>query len=172
MNRRYAIYFGLIALLVAANLARVWLDPGKGAEETGAQRKAFLPDDFRLHVDLPAAGEPRRNLFQPAGMTKSPRVTPNHARQGNVVVVTQAPIEPENNEAELAVGRLGKLKLLGVVFRAGKGQVYLAHEKENVIAFAGDTVFGQFVVDKLTVGAVELRDLKTNTMRRIPLSGK
>ncbi|MFA6902438.1 MAG: hypothetical protein WC236_05080 [Gallionellaceae bacterium] len=170
MNRRYAIYFGLIALLIAANFVRVWLDSGKGAgEQPVAHGKAFLPEDFRLRVDVPVTGELQRNLFQPPG---APRMTPAHAKQTRAKSVTQSPLKLEKNETELAANRLAKLKLLGVVFRAGKGQAYLGQDKESVIAFAGDTVFGQFIISKIFVDAVELRDLKTNTIRRIPVSGK
>lgn len=169
MNRRYSIYFGLIALLIAANFVRVWLDSGEVAGETVAHGKEFLPEDFRLHVDLPATGEPQRNLFLPQG---APRIITAHAKPARVKAVTQTPATLEKNEADLAVDRLAKLKLLGVVFRGSKGQAYLGQDKESVIAFAGDTVFGQFVISKIFVDAVELKDLKTNTIRRIPVSGK
>lgn len=119
-----------------------------------------------MRVDFPAAVEPRRNLFQPRGSTYPTNTT--HARQ----VVAQPPVIAGQNEAEAADSRLGKLKLLGVVFRGGEGQAYLALDKESVIAHAGDTVFGQFVVVKIIVDAVELRDLKSNLTRRIPVSGK
>ena len=72
----------------------------------------------------------------------------------------------------MAQNGLGRLRLLGVVFHAGKRQAYLAQDKENCIAASGDTVFGQYAVDGITVDAVQLRDLKTNMTRRIPISGK
>jgi hypothetical protein len=169
MNRRYSIYFGLIALLIAANFARVWLDSGKGTRETVAHGKIFLPEDFRLRVDFPSVGEPQRNLFQPLG---APRMIPAHVHQTKVKAVTQSALKFEKNEADLAADRLAKLKLLGVVFRGGKGQAYLGQDKESVIALAGDTVFGQFIISMIFVDAIELRDLKTNTTRRIPISGK
>lgn len=168
MKRRYSMYLGLIALLVAANLGRWWLHSEKGAEISVASGKVFLPEDFRLHADLPAAAEPRRNLFQPK--SGAHRMTTTQNRQA--MVAAQPKAQPGQIEAEAAGIGLGKLKLLGVVFRAGKGQAYLAMEKENVISFAGDTVFGQFVVEKVDVDSVELRDLKNNTSRRIPVSGK
>lgn len=170
MKRRYSIYLGLIALLVAINLARLWLYSGKVREDTVVHGKVFLPEDFRLRVDLPAAGEPHRNLFQPMSVTT--RAATAHAGQARVKAMKPSPIKPVQNEAEPTVDKLGKLRLLGVVFRAGKGQAYLALDKETVIAFAGNTVFGQFVVARVTVDAVELRDLKTNTIRKIPVSGK
>ncbi len=169
MKRRYNIYFVLIALLLAANLARVWWVSEKGSKETVAHSKVFLPGDFRLHVDAPGAGEPYRNLFQAQGET---RKSAPHSRPAKVKAVMPPPLKLEKTENEQALDRLGRLKLLGVVFRAGKGQAYLSQDKESVIALPGDTVFGQFVINKINVDAVELKDLKTNTIRRIPVSGK
>lgn len=175
MNRRYSVYLGLIAFLVLVILGRWWLNAGKvvsgmGVVESAAHGRIFLPEDFRLHVDIPVASEPHRNLFQPK--SGAPAMNTAHTRQPLVKVVAQPPANLGQSEAETADGRLGKLRLLGVVFRAGRGQVYLALNKESVIAHAGDTVLGQFAVDKIAVDAVELRDLKTNTIRRIPVSGK
>lgn len=171
MNRRYSVYVGLIALLVVVNLGRWWLHSGNGADESAARSKVFLPEDFRVRVNFPAAGETRRNLFQPMGA--APTMPLAHARQAVAKAVPPPPpADPAQVEAEAARSRLGKLKLLGVVFRVGKGQAYLSQGRESVIALVGDTVFGQFVIDKVTVEAVELRDLKTNTNRRIPVSGK
>jgi hypothetical protein len=168
MTRRYSVYLGLIALLAVVNFGRWWLH--SGSADVSAREKVMLPEDFRVRVNFPAAGgEMRRNLFQPGGGT--PVATAN-VRKTTVRSVTPPPAAPAPNEAEVAYSRLGKLKLLGVVFRNGKGQVYLAQDKESVIALVGDTVFGQFAIDKVTVEAVELRDVQTNTSRRIPVSGK
>lgn len=169
MNRRHSVYLGLIALLVAVNLVRWWPHPGNGAGKSAMRGNVYLPEDFRLRMDSSAAaGKLQRNLFQQkSGAT---RMAPTQNRQNMVAAKPAA--QPGQRIAEAAGGELGKLKLLGVVFRAGKGQAYLAMEKENVIAFAGDTMFGQFVVDKVDVDGVELRDLKNNTSRRIPVSGK
>lgn len=172
MTRRYAVYLGLIALLVVVNLGRLWLHSASGAEGAAARGKVMLPEDFRVRVNFPAAGgEIRRNLFQPMGA--APGTAATHGRPTLARSVTlPSLINPAQNEAEGAGSRLGKLKLLGVVFRNGKGQAYLGQDKESAIAQAGDTVFGQFAIDKVAVEAVELRDLKTNTSRRIPVSGK
>lgn len=169
MNRRYSVYLGLIALLVAVNLGRWWLHAGNGAERSSARGNVYLPEDFRLLMDSSApAGKPQRNLFQQK--SGSTRMASTQNRQ-NMVVAKPAE-QPRQRIAEVAGSELDKFKLLGVVFRAGKGQAYLAMDKENVISFAGDTVFGQFVVDKVDVDSVELRDLKSNISRRIPVSGK
>jgi hypothetical protein len=174
MNRRYQVYLGVIAFLVLVILGRLWLNSGKVfvGKDTGeaAHGVVFLPEDFRLHVDFHVANEPHRDLFQAQGST--PLTHTNHARQATVKAATLPPAIPVQTGAQPADSALGQFKLLGVVFRAGKGQVYLALNKESVMAHAGDTVLGQFAVDKVAVDAVELRDLKTNTIRRIPVSGK
>lgn len=170
MKRRYSVYLVLIALLVAANLARWLAHSGKDAEGSAVQSKVFLPEDFRLRMDSPVAAGSRRNLFQPNG--DASRVATNHTSRSMAKAMAQPPVQHEQSEAGAADGVLGKLKLLGVVFRAGKGQAYLSLDKENVIALAGETVLGQFTVDKVDVDVVELRDLKNNTTRRIPVSGK
>jgi len=174
MNRRYSMYLGLIAFLVLILLGQRWLNSGKTeagtASESAARGKMFLPEDFRLRVDFPEGSEPHRNLFH--SRSNSPLKAAGHVRQVKVKTAPLPPIISGQSEAATADSGLNQLKLLGVVFRAGKGQIYLALNKENVIAHAGDTVLGQFAVDKIAVDAVELRDLKTNTIRRIPVSGK
>lgn len=173
MSRRYSVYLGLIAFLVLVILGRWWLNSGTemgegGTAEAAAHGKVFLPEDFRLRVDFDTASVPQRNLFQPQG-SASPTRTMSISQ---AKAAAMPPPDPERNEREVADSELGQFRLLGVVFRAGKGQAYLALKKESVIAYAGDTVLGQFAVDKIAVDAVELRHLKTNTIRRVPVSGK
>ncbi len=176
MKRKYAIYYVLIAVLAVANIGRWWFAAKTGGTES-VRNQAFLPDDFRLRVDLPLAqSAPRRDLFQPGslGRAAAARAITPHAVPARVTAKVQAPPPPPPppSEAELAAAEFGKLRLLGVVFRKGKGRAYLAMDKENVIAQAGDTTFGRFVVDQIGEDAVQLTDLKTNTRRRIPVSGK
>lgn len=169
MNRRYAIYLGVIALLALANIARwVWYS-SNGAPASGD--KAFQPEDFRLRVDIPDEGVQGRNLFLAQG-----GVSRGEARGGTPVRLTAratpAAMKIAAPEPAAPESGIGKFRLLGVVFHGGKGQAYLALDKENSIASSGDTVFGLYVVEKITVDAVELRDLKSNATRKIPVSGK
>jgi hypothetical protein len=175
MMRRYSIYFALIALLAAANIGRWWFAAAKADGAGSSHSRIFLPEDFRLRVDSPLAlGASRRDLFQPGNVRMAGTAGASHAgsarRLARTVPQPAAPAEP--TAAEAAAAELGKVKLLGVVFRGGKGRAYLGLDKENVIALAGETVLGRFAVDKVGEEAVDLRDLKTNTTRRIPVSGK
>lgn len=176
MSRRYRIYAGLIALLAAVNVGR-WVFAGARAEPASHER-VLLAEDFRLRVDVPGAAAHGRNLFaaggSASGIGHSGR---EHAGKGALAgrpavrpaTVPASGPEPANLVAE---NGLGRLRALGVVFHAGKRQAYLAQDKENAIAAAGDTVFGQYEVDAIAVDAVELRDTRTNMTRRIPVSGK
>jgi hypothetical protein len=174
MNRRYQIYLGVIAFLVLVILGRLWLNSGKVfvRKDSGeaAHGVVFLPEDFKLHVDFYVANGPHRDLFQAQGGTLLTHT--EHARPATVKAAKLLPANPAQTGGQPADSALGQFKLLGVVFRGGKGQVYLASDRDSVMAHAGDTVLGQFAVDKVAVDAVELRDLKTNTIRRIPVSGK
>jgi hypothetical protein len=174
MKRKYSIYVVLIALLAAVNLWR-WWPAGTGASEGRApHNKVVLPEDFRLRVDAPLApGAFRRDLFQAGHGMAATMIGLGHA--AHVAAKPPAPSVPafsQPAQAETADAELAKFKLLGVVFRAGRGHAYLALDKENMMAISGETLLGRFAVDKVAVDGVELRDLRTNTSRRIPVSGK
>ena len=172
MNRRYAIYLGVIALLAAIIIGRWWLHAANGEGAMAAGSRIFLAEDFHLRVETnTAADAPRRDLFQPVGKAAT-RTSLRMAKPVAVKAMVQAPAKSEPTEAEVAGAELGKIKLLGVVFRGNKGQAYLSRDKENFMAYGGDTVLGRFVVEKVSVDTVDLRDLKTNISRRVPVSGK
>lgn len=176
MNRRYQLYVGAIALLAAVNVGR-WALHGATAEQA-ARERALLAEDFRLRVDVPNGAGHGRDLFAPGGGngTAHPggRFGARRGFTGKPLAQRMAvlPASAPDPAQLMAQNGLGRLRLLGVVFHAGKRQAYLAQDKENCIAATGDTVFGEYAVDGITVDAVQLRDLKTNMTRRIPVSGK
>lgn len=177
MNPRYRIYVGAIALLAAVNLGR-WVLHGATGERAASERTP-LAQDFRLHVDVPNGVGRGRDLFAGAGSVAgwtgsggAFSVRRRVARRPVVKKVALQPVSAPGAAQLMAQNGLSRLRLLGVVFHAGKRQAYLAQDKENCIAAAGDTIFGQYIVDKVTVDAVQLRDIKTNMTRRIPVSGK
>ncbi len=173
MKRKYWTYVVVIALLAAINLWR-WWPAGSGASEGRAPHntKTFLPEDFRLRVDAPLApGAFHRDLFLAGHGTAAKVAGSSHVMHVSVKPPTPPlPVQPAN--AEVGDAELAKFKLLGVVFRAGRGHAYLALDKENMMALSGETLLGRFAVDKVAVDGVELRDLRANTSRRIPVSGK
>lgn len=174
MNRRHLIYGGLIALLAVVNVGRWWLGAAREDGASMARGKAFFPDDFRLRVATGSGQDgPHRDLFQQATSVAVRKPSPVAMVQPHVIRATAtsvAQVPPDPPEAQ-APGS-ARLKLLGVVFRDGKGQAYLAADKENVIAMSGDVVLGRYVVDRIAVDAVDLRDSKTNITTRVPVSGR
>ncbi|HEY6095567.1 MAG TPA: hypothetical protein VIU93_11510 [Gallionellaceae bacterium] len=168
MSRRYAAYLALIALLVAVNAVR-WMHGMPWDTRNSAATEAYAEEDFRLHAGQPAAlNASRRNLFEPAGRASgvAPKQIKPAAKAAPVQVAAPSPTMDTDGAG------LAKLKLLGVVFRAGAGQAYLAQDRESVLVHNGDTAFGRFAVEQILVDAVDLRDIKTNLSRRIPVSGK
>lgn len=173
MKRKYTLYYVLIALLAVANIGRWWFaTPTPGAD--AARSRTFLPEDFRLRVDSPLAqSASRRDLFQPGSAGRAARGTAAAPHPVPAHMAAKAAVPPPPpSETEVAAAELGKLRLLGVVFRGGKGRAYLAMDKENTIALPGETAFGRFAVEQIGEDAVDVMDLKTNTRRRIPVSGK
>jgi hypothetical protein len=171
MNRRYRIYLGVIALLAAVNVGR-WVFAG-GRAEPASRERMLLADDFRLRVDVPGASTRGRDLFSAGGGVRGAVSAANgQSRRKSAPRIAPAPVPAADAAQVMAASGLGKLRLLGVVFHGGKRQAYLAQDKENCIASTGDTVFGQYAIDAVSVDAVELRDIKTNMTRRIPVSGK
>lgn len=169
MSRKHSGYLLVIVMLVLVNAWR-WGAFGTAADKHDATHgKTLVAEDFRLHIDASGPAGPVRDLFRPAGgEAAKPRVRPVQA-----VIKAAPPIPPpELATATADSADLGKLKLLGVVFRAGKGQAYLAFDKENVIAHSGDTVMGRFAVASIGIDSVDITDLKTNSSRKIPVSGR
>ncbi len=174
MNRRYRIYVALIALLALVNVGR-WVFAGAAAKPESRER-ALLAEDFRLRVDVPGTAGHGRDLFTGAYAPAAPMNSGRGPGAKRVLAakpaVIIAPVSAPDPAQVMAASGLGKLRLLGVVFHGGKRQAYLGQDKENAIAAAGETVFGQYAVDAISVDAVELRDIRTNMTRRIPVSGK
>ncbi len=169
MRRRYLAYGGVIAVLLVANLGRWWLHGG----ETGpAVAPGRLDDEaaFRLRANVPQPGEVKRNLFAPqaAGPRAGPptRPVPAVAAPQPVAAAAVAP------EAPPADASLGRIRLLGVVLREGQPQAYLALERHSLIARQGEAVFGRYVVERIGVDGVEMRELATQGRRSIPVLGR
>lgn len=166
--RRYLAYTGVIVVLLLVNLVR-WWQHGTGGP-SAAQDTVLTAQDFRLRANVPMPAAVRRDLFASSTAAARPAAAP--VVRAPRVAPTVRRVEPPAPVAETQAAALGRLRLLGVVFRGGRGQAYLALERDKAMAYAGENVFGQFTVDRVTVDAVQLRDLKNNTIRRIPVSGK
>lgn len=170
MNGRYRVYLALIALLAAANAGR-WVF-AKASVNPASRERVLLADDFRIRVDVPGTVGHGRDLFSASGARNAADVEERGIRRKPAVRAAPAPVSAPDAAEVMAASGLGRLRLLGVVIHGGKRQAYLAQDRENCIASAGDTVFGQYAIERVSVDAVDLRDIKSNLTRRIPVSGK
>lgn len=175
LNRRHWMYGGAIAALLLINLLRwMWPVSADGGQSSDPAR-AMDARDFQLRGNFPVVAEPRRNLF--AAQVSVPSTDPEAdlvkvARRASRAAQTETMATPPVAVAAAVATPLERLRLLGVVFRDGRGQIYLGLDGKNLIAVEGDTVFGQFTVVRIAVDAVELRELQTHTQRKIPVQGR
>lgn len=172
MKRRHAPYFAVILVLLLVNVARWTLQAESGDRPVG--ERAFMPEDFRLHVDVPDAdSSAARDLFSgvhASGTSLEHAASVRHIRVQAAVKTPSLPLPVSAASSPQATAP--NLRLLGVVFHGGKRQAYVAQDKENVIASAGETIFGQYEVSNISIDAVELKDIRSNITTRIPVSGK
>jgi Tfp pilus assembly protein PilP len=167
MTRQRSILSGLVLLLIGVNVWYWW--PWRGEDsrmENSPAARRFLVEDFA--VKAPHAAERskpmRRDLFQP-----KPVAVAKPAMKGPP---PPPPKTPEQLAEEAARAELAQIKLVGVIFRGGRGQAYLVKGDQTFLVFAGDKVGGRFTVEIIAADAVQLKDPATNVAGRIPVSGK
>jgi Tfp pilus assembly protein PilP len=169
VKRQHVLLASGVALLLLLNL-RQWLPRSGDTPRAPAARGAsFQPDDFRLKTaSAPTNREGvSRNLFAPkvvAVPVKKVELPPPP--------ILPPPKTPEQLAEEAARAELAQFKLLGIVFRAEKGQAYIVKGEEVFMAFVGDKVGQRFVVDGITTDSVRLKDANTNVTGQIMVSGK
>ncbi len=169
MIRQYRVYLILIAILLAVNLIRWGMQVMPWSGGTLSETDSFSPEDFNLYIAADATSKSaKRDLFAVTGNRDAGKVL--HVKRVASVVqkkTAEIAVKPESSTTVQP-----RVKLLGVVFRSGVGQAFIADENESVLAHMGDRIFGHYSVDKIEVDAVDLKDLNSNLSRRIPLSGK
>lgn len=175
MNTRSKVLSGFVLALAAVNLWR-W-SMGAAAtppDTTPGTAQAFRAGDFVLTVALlPARPEPmRRDLFAAP--------LPAEALAEAEPEAPSAPLPPEEpppkTAAELATEaaqqELSQLRLVGIVFREGKGRAYLVKGEEVFLVAAGDKLGSRFTVEKVSTDHVELRDPDTQMSGRVSVNGE
>ena len=108
---------------------------------------------------------PRRDLFQPKAVAKP-------APQKVTAPPPPPPKTPEELEEEAARADLAQIKLMGVVFRGGKGQAYFVKGEQAYLVSEGDMISERFKVETIAADSVKLKDPKTSVAGTIPVSGK
>lgn len=174
MNRRRALLAGAVLALAVLNLWH-WSAPGGGQAQraAAAAANAFGAKDFELRAGAlaPAAPSSARNLFQPR---QAPAPAP--------VKVVEAPPPPapsgpppktaEQVAEEAARDELRQIRLVGVVFREGKGQAFLVKGDQVYLVHTGGAVGERFRVESIAPEGIQLSDPASRVQGQLPVMGK
>jgi Tfp pilus assembly protein PilP len=164
MNRRHGLLVLLAVGLLTANLIHWWSSQDERLtipSATGGSER-FQTKDFQLQsMEGEGAKPPQRDPFRP-------RVSVTHSNKAS-------PPQPSKTPAEIAEEaartELAQYRVVGVVFRNGRGHAYLVRGSENFLVSSGDKVGGYFMVVSITSEAVQLRDPQTEISGRLPVMG-
>jgi hypothetical protein len=184
MKRTTWLLAALAVALIAVNVWRWWPAPASAPKRSaGPQSRTpvFAASDFRLTIgtDTSAAGSRMaRDLFQarvapppPAARVARP-APPPAPPVPQAVSAEPPPKSAEELAAESAQMELAQIKLVGVVFRGGKGQAFLVKGEHAYIAQAGEKVGARFRVESVHAESVDLHDPQTRVSAHIAVSGK
>jgi len=168
VNRRNVLILAAIAALLALNVWR-WLPSSgsAGARPASAPQSEIAELTLRV-ADADTASKPmRRDLFYRTA--PEPNVT--NANPVRRPVVPPTPVKSAEELAlESAQAEFAGIRVIGIVFRNGRGQAYLEAAGKSELVGVGDT-FGSFKVTAIRQDAVELSGTDTSAGGRIALAG-
>jgi hypothetical protein len=176
MKARYVVLVAAVIVLAIANLWR-WLPAETRRETASASAAAFRAEEFQLRAGLAlgASAGSGRNLFQP----RLPPAPPPAPEPPKVVEAPPPPPPPgpppktpEQVAEEAARDELRQLKLVGVVFRNGKGQAFVVKGSDVYMVHAGERVGERFQVQSISAEGIQLSDPASRVNGQIPVSGK
>ncbi|MFL6711824.1 MAG: hypothetical protein ACJ8LN_02700, partial [Sulfurifustis sp.] len=136
MKRSYVL-FALIAAMLCVNVWYWW--PSRSVIPAGPRTaERWMPDLLRVKVvpDAEKSAPLRRDLFHPkVAIVKAPPPPPPAPP---VPPPGPPPKTPEQLAEEAARAELTQIKLVGIVFRAEKGEAFLVKGDQAFIVHRGD----------------------------------
>lgn len=171
MTPRAKLLALVVAALAAGNAVRWTWQPGVAGAAYTAAEFAFKPEDFGWPS---AAGEglglARRDLFQlpKVAQTARPKAL---GRQPVKREELPVPASADQLAQTAAQEELTQIKLMGLVFRDGRGQAYLVKGDEVFLVSAGEAVGSRFRVERISSDAVQLRDPVTQVGGWVAVTG-
>jgi Tfp pilus assembly protein PilP len=168
VSRKSVLIFVAIGLLLALNLWR-WLPDSPAPDPRTSGNAAPELDELQLRVaNVDIASQPmRRDLF----FRVAPPARTTQAQPARRTANPPTPVKsPEETARELAESEFAAIRVIGIVFRHGRGQAYLESGGKSELVGVGDT-FGSFEVTAIRQDSVELRDAETSAGGKISLAG-
>ncbi len=174
----------LIVLLILVNVWKWWsaAEARLRGQDT-PQAKLFSVEDFQVHgLTLESQGKAERDLFRP-GKGASDAATNETGLAGKRIAAARAkpvavaqPVVIPPTPQELAVmasrTQLAQLKCIGVLFQENKPpEAYMLMGDQPYVVRPGDVIGQQFVVEKITIEAVYVKDRQTGVTGTVPVDG-
>jgi Tfp pilus assembly protein PilP len=170
VNRNRVIIFCAIGLLLALNLWR-WIpaDAPVAAVTSSASDTELQDLQLRVaNVDI-ATQAMRRDLFY--RVAPPVRTAVQNANPARRPAVPAVPVKsPEELALERSQAEFAAIRVIGIVFRNGRGQAYLETGGKSELVGVGDA-FGSFKVTAIRQDSVELKGTETAAGGRIALAG-
>lgn len=174
MNRRAIGMAAFVLLLAAANLWRWSAGAAPLPERSMTDPGTVRAEDLVLHL-APVAQVPpplRRDPFAPPEAAVEPVEATPEPPPPVALLPEEPPVKTAEEVArEAAQQELSELRLVGIVFREGKGRAYLVRGEEVFLVAAGERL-GRFAVEKVSTDHVELRDPDTQLGGRVSVNGE
>jgi hypothetical protein len=173
MIHRKKILMGLaVAILVTLNLWKWW--PGTKLHDIGTKlpSEQVRAEQLVLLIDLgerTGRDQVKRDIFQskrntvPVVQIKMKRVPIQESPQ------QKTPDELEQDAAEM---ELTEYRCVGIAVHDGITQAFLIRGDQNIVVTHGDRVSARFIVDKITLDEVVLKDNSTGVGGVIKMAGK
>lgn len=168
MKRPYTL-LALVAAMLCVNVW-YWWPSRSGAPANRHTAERWTPDLLRVKVaalDAEKSAPLRRDLFHPKlAIAKAPPPPKAEPPPG------PPPKTPEQLAEEAARAELTQIKLVGIVFRAEKGEAFLVKGDQAFVVHRGDKVGERFAVESVGADAVTLKDPVTQVSEKITVSGR
>jgi hypothetical protein len=167
------LILGIAVVLLAVLNLRQWngadtVKPDRPAGPTGS----FRSEDFQLRLGFATVESSRsgRDIFQPWRPSAPPlvvkKIEPPPPPPG------PPPKTPEQIAEEAARAELGRIKVVGVVFRGEKWQAFLVKGDQLYMVHTGEKVGERFRVEAIRADSIQLLDPATRVAGQIPVSGR
>lgn len=170
MPRKYIVLGVVVAILILANLLQWWPDSSNVAGADSADAIVQI-EDIRLRVPTVMAKSERRlrrNIF----VSESDEVAylaMNAERQEKSREASRPKQYPAK---EIARTEMRNIRVMGIIFRNGKGRAYITIGERNYTVFQGDYAGRRYIADKIRTDAVVFRDAITGVSTTVIVSGQ
>jgi hypothetical protein len=170
LRRRSVVLGGLLGLVLIAGLSlwrRDGAPPVASAPVPAAGEELPRIDLGRLQADRPAPRVGRRDLFE-FGAAPTPPPTPRPAATSTPELLNSSPLAPPPNPRlpPLSLRYIGSLEKAGL-----RVAVLLTDRNEILTGQAGEIVANRYRIARIGYESVDLEEVGSGQVRRLPLRG-